>query len=244
MPAELSDPEQAVAVPLPRVASFVRQVTHDVRNTLNSLDLQAAYLLELSTDPEAVEELKRMRSLIHDSARDLQGLSSNFRSSAPSLIPYEARILVEDFRDRLHRTHPEQAGRIEWEVDVHDESVLVDIEMFFGALVKVVENTFTFSQPDATISANVFIDEGRLFLDLSQPSEAPESDPARWGREPFVTTRRGGYGLGLFRARGFLASHGGDLSFRHDSGRNLLLTRVSLPLASNEQPPALPDSHH
>ena len=31
-------------VPFERIAKFVRQVTHDVRNGLNAMDLQAAYV--------------------------------------------------------------------------------------------------------------------------------------------------------------------------------------------------------
>src|ERR1700743_2983004 len=96
------------AVPLPRIAGFVRQLTHDVRNTLNSLDLQAAFLLEVVSDPEALEELRRLRGLLQVSARQLQAVSGNFWSSSPNLIEYSAPILVEDFQARLLKNQPEQ----------------------------------------------------------------------------------------------------------------------------------------
>ena len=40
--------DSATAIPLPRVVNFVRQITHDVRNGLNAIDLQAAFIAEIA----------------------------------------------------------------------------------------------------------------------------------------------------------------------------------------------------
>src|SRR4051794_8712883 len=141
MPPEQNSP--GPHIPLPRIAGFVRQVTHDVRNGLNSMDLQAAYLNELITDPEAVDELRRLRGLIQTTARQLQAISGNFWTGTPSLVTYSARILIEDLQDRLKKTFHEYAekwGKIAWQVELAEESVAVDIEMFFGAVTRLFEN--------------------------------------------------------------------------------------------------------
>ena len=39
-------------MPFDRVAGLVRHLTHDIRNGLNTLDLQASFLQEIVTDPE------------------------------------------------------------------------------------------------------------------------------------------------------------------------------------------------
>lgn len=235
----------AEAVPLPRIAGFVRQLTHDVRNTLNSLDLQAAYLLEVVTDAEAVEELRRMRGLIQVSARQLQAVSGNFWSNTPSLVDYSAPILVEDFQARLLKSHPERAARIIWNVRLGEESVAVDIEMLFGALLRIFENTFTFSEETSKVRADVYSEQGQLFFELRQPLASVASDPATWGIEPFVSSRRGAYGLGLFRARALLSLMHGELAYSHDAGLGELLTRVTLPLTPpNEPPEHSPDRRH
>ena len=49
MPARV----EALQVPFERVVSMVRHLTHDARNGLNSVDLQAAYVAELATDNDA-----------------------------------------------------------------------------------------------------------------------------------------------------------------------------------------------
>jgi K+-sensing histidine kinase KdpD len=230
------------AVPLPRIAGFVRQLTHDVRN---SLDLQAAFLLEVVSDAEALEELRRMRGLIQVSARQLQAVSGNFWSSTPSLIEYSAPILVEDFQARLLKNQPEQAARVSWIVRLGEESVSVDIEMLFGALQRIFENTFTFSEETSKIKADVYTEQGQLVFDLRQSLASVTSDPATWGIEPFVTSRRGAYGLGLFRARALLSLMHGEVNYSHDAALGELLTRVSLPLTSpHEHSEHPPDRRH
>ncbi len=226
--SESSDPE----VPLSRVATFIRQVTHDVRNDLNSMDLQAAYAVELNTDPEAIEEVRRIRQLIQQTAKRLQALSANFQLTQPNLVTYSAKIFVEDLRDRLTKTFPEQMPGVEWKVSLGDEMISIDIEMVFGALVEIFRNAFQFREAGQPILASVFVSNGRMVLELDEGKAAVASDPATWGKSPLVSTRRGGYGLGLFRTRRVLEVHGGEITASHDSARARLTTRVSLPLAS------------
>ncbi len=231
MPLAVSPSSAAeILVPLSRVSAFVRLLTHDVRNNLNSMDLQAAFAAELITDPEAAEEVKRIRGLIHDSARALQALSGNFWTSSPSLIPYTASIFVEDLRDRLAKLHPEAAPQVEWTVALGEENILIDIEMIFSALAEIFKNAFQFREKGQGIAARVWVESGRFSFELREGKTSVPSAPESWGAEPFVSTRRGGYGLGLFRARALLAAHGGDLGFTFEPGSNLLLTRATLPV--------------
>src|SRR4051812_10291660 len=113
-----SSTSETLTVPFSRVSSFIRQVTHDVRNNLNSIDLQAAYLAELVTDAETLAEVRRIRALIQTSARHLQALSANFQAPSPNMVAYTARILIEDLRDRLTKIFPETATDVTWTVDL------------------------------------------------------------------------------------------------------------------------------
>ncbi len=226
-------PTQAadVLVPFTRVAGFVRQVTHDVRNGLNAIELQTAYAAELVSDPEALEEVRRIRGLVQQTTKMLQALSSNFWVSTPNLVPYSARIFVEDLRDRLVKQHPEHAPQVRWDVELQDESIAVDLEMIFAAIAEVFKNAFSFRESGGEIAARAFAEGGRLVVEITETKTAVPSPPEGWGREPFVSSRRGAYGLGLFRSRQLLAAHRGDLEVSHEPGRNLLSSRISLPLA-------------
>jgi K+-sensing histidine kinase KdpD len=141
---------------------------------------------------------------------------------------------MEDLQDRLQKTFPEKALHVSWSVDLGEETVAIDIEMFFNAVTRIFENAFQFADPEGTLEVRAFAEGEEFVLEVRQTKSSVGSDPASWGEEPFVSTRRGGYGLGLFRARGFLAVLGGALHISHDSGSNLLLSRVTLPLAPPE----------
>lgn len=232
-PPESNSPEQ-LQVPFDRVATFIRQVTHDVRNNLNAMDLQAAYVVELVNDPEAVEEVRRIRSHIQQAAKQLQALSGNFWVAAPNLVTYSAKIFVEDLQDRLAKMHPDHAPKVNWTVNLGEKMVSLDLEMIFAAISEVFKNAFQFKEGDAPIEARVRDEEGKFVVELMEPKSTVPSDPERWGREPFLSSRRGAYGLGLYRARRIFAEHAGELRFSHDSGRNLLSSKIVLPFAANE----------
>jgi K+-sensing histidine kinase KdpD len=219
-------------IPFSHVATFIRQLTHDVRNNLNAMDLQAAFAVELITDPEAAEEVRRIRQLIQQATKHLQGLSANFQQPQPNLVEYSAKIFVEDLQDRLKKLFPDQADAVKWKSDLGEEEISVDLEMVFTAIAEVFRNAFQFRDPDATIEIEVSSRGDSVDLRVIEPKAAVPSSPETWGVEPFVTTRRGGYGLGLFRAKRFLEKQGASHSATYDSAGARLVTTISLPLAT------------
>ena len=223
---------ESLQVPLSRIAAFVRQVTHDVRNNLNSMDLQAAYVSDLVQDPEANAEVKRIRALIQTSAKHLQALSANFQTSSLNLVTYTAGILVEDLRDRVTKTFSAEAPGVEWETKLGEEVVEVDVEAFFGAIMELFRNAFQFRENGQPISMKALNENGSFVLLLEEAKAAPATPPGTWGMEPFVSSRRSGYGLGLFRARRAVKLHRGELTIIYDSARAVLVTRVLLPFAT------------
>ena len=46
------------------IVKFVRQLSHDLRNNLNAVELQSAYLGELRQDAEMKNEIQRLRQMI------------------------------------------------------------------------------------------------------------------------------------------------------------------------------------
>jgi nitrogen-specific signal transduction histidine kinase len=220
-----------IAVPFDRIAGLVHQLTHDVRNGLNTLDLQAAFLQELVTDPEVLPEVKRIRTMIGSTAKMLQSFSSNFSLGEAHPVTYAAQMFVEDFRARLVSLLPEQAPQIAWSEELGEEAVAVDIELIFRAFSEFFKNAFHFREKDGEIAARVFAEGGRFVLELREGKSAPPAAPETWGREPLVTTRRGGFGMGLFHARRILAVHQGAVEYAFDPAVAVLTTRISLPLA-------------
>jgi nitrogen-specific signal transduction histidine kinase len=224
---------ESVSVPFPRVTGLVRQLTHDVRNGLNNVDLQAAFLQEIVSDPQAVPEIKRLRSMVTEAARMLQAMSARFWMPEPNFVNYSASILIEDFRTRLAKLLPEEAPQLQWNVELHDESVSVDIELLFRGLTEFFKNAFHFREGRRPIVVNVFAEKEDLVIELVESKASIASSPDVWGIEPLISTRRGGFGMGLFHARQVLGVHSGQVEATFDQASERLTTRVLLPLAAH-----------
>jgi K+-sensing histidine kinase KdpD len=195
------------------------------------MDLQAAFVLELVTDPEVRDEVKKLRAMVSTSAKMLQTVSGRFWVAQPNFITVAAKIVFEDFRDRLARLMPEEAPQISWTDDLQDEQITVDLEMFFSAAGECFQNAVYFRAPaEQKIHARIFADAGQCVLEITQPVKE-EPDTSLWGRAPLVTTRRGGYGLGLYHARQLFTLHGGDVEFRSNPEKSAVVSRITLPLA-------------
>ena len=70
---------------------------------------------------------------------------------------------------------------------------------------------------------------GRAIFELHEP-KVDSVDPARWGRNPFESTRRGRYGLGLCGVVSAIEASGGEISWTFDAAAAELVTSVSFPV--------------
>ena len=217
-------------VPLPRVAKFVRQLSHDVRNNLGAMDLQAALAVELVGDPEVAGELRKLRGMIANAAKLLQHVSSQFYVPQLNQIELGSMMFVEELRERIGRALPEQANRIQWQMEVGDHPMVVDIEQVFGAIVEVFRNALFFHEgKDEPLSCVALLRGGDLWIEVRQRATALSSPVETWGVDPFLTTRRNGYGLGLFHAMNVLQANRGAIQFEYNPGESALISRVRLP---------------
>ncbi len=227
------------AVPWERVERFVGQLTHDVRNGLNALELQLTFLGEISTDPEAVDEIKRLRGTLGNVTRQLQALRLATGGSASYPLEYPAAEFFADLRERFAKMHPGASEKVIWETLVEAEKfVLVDPEQTLNALLELLANALQFA-PSAAPPIRVQVSTSPEFATVRLLETQPVGPmiPAEdWGRTPLLTTRRGAYGLGLFRARRCLESESGTLAVDYSSENHLLTTTVTLQSVSPTQP--------
>ena len=221
--------DETLLVPWPRVVSFVRQLSHDVRNGLNALDLESAFIAELNTDPEIAEEIVKLRAMVGGATSTLQGVSGAMSTYTLSPILLESKLLIEDLHAKVERRFPEETKTLKWTAEAGDDNVEVDVERFGEAMIEIFQNAFQFREKGKAPAFRSSISENHLRLEVIEEKSAPV-DPTEWGTAPLVTTRRGGYGLGLFNARRIIAMHQGVWSARFDSKAAALVTRVSIPI--------------
>src|SRR5438477_13026852 len=90
-----------LSVPWIDTVRFVHQLSHDLRNHLNAIELQSAYISELDASAELKGEIKRLREMISGLTALLQNLSRGVAEVKPDLISYRASDLVEDLRKKI-----------------------------------------------------------------------------------------------------------------------------------------------
>jgi len=213
-------------IPWTRIASFMRQYAHDARNGLYSLDLETALLHELVTEGEAQACVERLRKQLRRMAEQMRSLSKMFQNPEPVIAAIPARELFLIWREQL--TKLSSAPNVEWVDELSDVNVNVDVEMIATVFHELLVNAAAFSHGDPMKAAGRIF-EGDVIFELHEPKKA-ELDTSTWG-EPFITTRRGCYGLGLWTARRLIKANNATIMRRYNPDDGRLTTRISLAVA-------------
>jgi signal transduction histidine kinase len=213
-------------IPWARVAAFVRQHTHDVRNGLNGLELETALLQELVPDGEAHATVRRLRKQVRSIAEQLRVMSSAFQEPQPHAGPIAAHELLLIWREK-HAALP-GAPQVRWEDALGAEQVSVDAEMLATVFSELLRNAAAFS-PGTEVSITARANDDAVIFELREPKQEAV-DTSAWG-QPFTTTRRDGYGLGLWAARRLIEANGGSMVQRCDG--DALTTQVVLPVVES-----------
>ncbi|MDB6073184.1 MAG: hypothetical protein JWO89_824 [Verrucomicrobiaceae bacterium] len=106
----------------PRVTTIVRKHAHDVRNYINSLDLECSFLEELLTDPDAVDTARRMRVQLRQLELVVKSLSVKFAEPRPLAVT--ASDLLQLWKHQVEAL--DDKGIIEWSAPAHAVTLTID----------------------------------------------------------------------------------------------------------------------
>ncbi len=209
----------------PLIAGFVRKHTHDVRNDLNGLDLEAALLRELVSDTEAKASVDRLRRQIRELAMHLRALSAKFAEPQGAQSPVAARDLFLIWKDQVAKLNPPPS--VEWRDGLGEERVKVDIECVARTFAELFKNAVNFGD-GSSMKADAVSRDGEIEFRLSEPKKVAV-DPTSWGHRPLQSTRHGSYGLGLWEARRGICASGGRIEHIYDPASQRLTTTLVFP---------------
>ena len=209
------------------LAQFIRQLTHDVRNDLNGLDLEAVLLADLIPDGEAAESVARIRAQGRRLAGDLRVLSAKFADPKPALELYAARELFLIWKDQLAALQP--APTVEWKDTIGAERVKVDATALAHVFRELLANAQSFGT-GAPIFAEARMEDRSIVFELREPKGAPV-ETASWGRAPFASMRHGHYGLGLWEVQRTITANGGEIVRRFAVDAMELISALRFPIA-------------
>jgi signal transduction histidine kinase len=214
------------------VVHFIRQLSHDLRNHLNAIELQSAYISELERNDELKSEIKRLREMISGMTSTLQSLSKAVSLIKPNLISYPATDFVEDLREKIDRDFSRECAEITWNVQLADATLNVDPQLLGETFTELFANAFRHNRGKGALVATAKIDNNQFLFTLEEPKARFDSPTDNWGREPLRKISQGHYGLGLNRVRAIVEAHGGELYAQYNPNVPALTTTLVLPVSA------------
>jgi signal transduction histidine kinase len=226
------DARDSLSVPWSDAIRFLRQLSHDLRNDLNAIELQSAYIGELEKNEEIQSEIKRLREMVSGMASTLQRLSRDVGEVKPNLISYRATDLMEDLRGKIDHDFPKQNTEITWDIQPGNAMLNVDPQLLQEVFTELFANAFRHDRGKGPLLAKGKIDNHQFLFTLHEPKDRFDLATQNWGREPLRKISLRHYGLGLNRVRGIVETHGGKLHAQYDPNVSALVTTLTLPVAS------------
>lgn len=226
-PDERSD---LLSIPWSDAVRFIRQLIHDLRNHLNAIELQSAYISELEGTENLKAEVKRLREMISGLTLALQKLSRKLGDVKSDLISYPASDFVEDLRKKIAQEFPNNGGDITWKIEASDAVLNIAPELLQEAFIELFANAFRHDRGKGALVAKATVDKSQFIFTLYEPKERFELSTVNWGREPLRKISHGHYGLGLNRVRIIIEAHGGEMHAQYDAKSATLATSLTLPL--------------
>ena len=217
------------------MVKFVRQLSHDIRNNLNAVELQSAFLAELAEDAEMKNEVQRLREMTSQIGISLQRLTAGLSQSNPNLIPYPAADFVGDLKQKLEKEFPENAAKVIWDTQLKDATLQVDPQLAQEAFLEIFGNAFHHERNIKSVTTKAYIDNNRFVFEWREPKARFELSTENWGREPLRNVSQNHYGLGLNRVRSIAEAHGGDFRAEYDRKTSTLITTLTLPVFPAEK---------
>lgn len=214
------------------LTKFVGQLNHDLRNHLNAIELQAAFVSEICAEPEGKGEIKRLREMTGEMCAHLQHLSASLGRLQLNPMGYLAAEFVEDLRAKLRLEQPELAAAVEWKSSLGEEALEIDPYLLQEGFLELFSNATAHERGEGAIVFEARRNGEAVEFILREPKTKFERTTEDWGGHPLARIRSGHYGLGLFRARGIFEAHHGTLQAEFDPAISSLVTTVTLPCTS------------
>src|SRR5439155_7088012 len=201
---------------LAAIGRIAAQITHEIRNPLSSISLNAEELGERA--PEArelcdaiVREVDRLTSITEEYLRFA-------RLPKPQLSRADLNEVV---RDLLEFVRPELvASGVQTEQSLSPElpRVMADVGQLRQLLLNLVRNAREAMPGGGSLRVTTRGGEGAVEIDVRDTGPGIPAERLQRIFDPFFTTKERGTGLGLAMAQEVAQEHGGQLTCESASG--------------------------
>ncbi len=254
MAAALDEREQRLirSERLAAVGKIAAQITHEVRNPLSSIGLNAELLEEevsgLECEPRTKTEVQTLAHAIVKEVDRLTEITEDYlrlaRLPDPKLENEQLSDLLSSLLSFMKREIADHSIRVDLALQPN-LTVAADENQLRQALVNIVRNACEAMPRGGTLRvSSVGIEAGHTVeLSISDTGQGIAEEHRARIFEPFFTTKKGGTGLGLALTQQIILEHGGTISVDSQVGHGTTFT-VRLPNAKNSAKRMLVEGQH
>jgi len=209
-----------------RLSSFV---IHDLKNSISALSLLSDNALANFDDPEFQRDALRTLARTVDRQKALLArLAAAPAASTLAFAPVDLALLIDDATAAVKGT-----ARIRI---VKELAALPPVSADGEALLQVVQNLIQNGidalDGNGTLTVRTYRDGGRVALEVTDTGcGMPDEFVRKSLFTPFRSTKKGGWGIGLYQAKGIVEGHGGAIEVTSRQGEGTTF-RVKLPAAA------------
>lgn len=207
---------------LATAGKMAAQVTHEIRNPLSSLGLNAELLEdELEASPDRPEARALLRAM-QDEIERLTGITESYlrfaRLPSPELELADLNRTVESALEFMGSELSEARVEVTARLAAEMRPALFDRGQIRQALVNLLRNAREALPDGGHVQVSTWSDARGVGLAVADDGPGIPADVAPQIFDSFYTTKSGGTGLGLSMVRQICLAHGGDVRHEENPG--------------------------
>ncbi|MBU49248.1 MAG: hypothetical protein CL920_11175 [Deltaproteobacteria bacterium] len=216
---------------LAAIGRLAAQITHEIRNPLNSISLNLELLEEdLLTLPDPEESLAALRTAM-EKIDHLTLITNGYLQFAsgkpPQLSPNNINRVLTDLFEFLR---PEfESRRVTWKLDLFEQlpEVNVDQNQISQALLNLIRNGMEAASQhgeEGHMKVLTHIEQENVLIEIQDNGVGITPEDLEQIFDPFFSTKEEGTGLGLPLTQQIINAHGGQITCRSQPGEGTTFT--------------------
>lgn len=224
--------EQSRLSGLAAMGQAVSSIAHDLKSPLMAIGGFASQVRRKLDDNDAsvkkldiiIAQAGRMENMVKDMLAFARSLELNKETTDLNSLLNQVVEVAKAAADKTCCITVELEGNV--------PQVMLDKDRMQQALLNLLNNGIEASPPDGTLRVTTRRGLGKLEIEVSD--QGPGIAPEKQGQifTPFITTKKGGTGLGLSTAKKIVEAHGGSLSLKESSPQGTVFL-IRLPLTGS-----------
>ena len=224
---------------------FTAGIAHEINNPMNYISGATSAAFDIISElkenkpvkPTELSKLKKMRIYVEEGiervTKIIGGLRNYARQDDDDFYNYNIITCIEDALIILENRLKDNQEIVK----VYDEEVMVDCQpgRISQAIVNLITNAADSIKGKGTITISVLKHEESITISVSDNGSGIDKKVENRLFDPFFTTKDVGQGtgLGLYITHGFVAKHGGSISFETEIGKGTTFF-ITLPLKQTD----------